>query len=257
MFDELPEPFVVPIAADEVFLAVRKIAMLDDPEVCLSPDTTIQELFSRMSWFEDTREMVSVLQSLFGVRFSKAQWREVLKPAKSRTLGDVCQLVATRATRMKVVPYSILGRDCLPAGAFCLVRSTLKAAGANVATFSPSSPLEPYLRDHTTIFQVDLQRSTLLELPYLKIWHPVFARTGWFVLILAAIIAVCILLLNRGVGLVTLTWVAISCLAAPAIWLIVGSLVPKRFCRYSLGALVTVRDVCVAIAGSEPTKATS
>jgi hypothetical protein len=251
MFDELLAPRVVPMSADEVFLVMQRLIALDDPNYMVTPQTTLDDLFAESICFEDPGDMVAGVQGVFGVQFSKARWREVLKPEKQRTLRDVCELVATRATRNELVPYSILGRECRSAGAFCLVRAMLQAAGANVAALAPSSPLEPYLRDYPRLFDHHLQLATLIGLPLLKVWHPVFSKTGRFLLLLAAVFAVCVLLLYRGVGLEMLPWVALSCLAAPLAWLIVGSMVPKRFCRYSLGALATVRDLCMAIAAAD------
>lgn len=257
MFDQLPAPRVVRMSAEEVFLVFQRLVALDDPDIVISPETTLHDLFLVSWYFEDARDMVAGVQGVFGVQFSKAHWREVLKPEKLRTVRDVCELVATRATRTELVPYSILGRACRSAGAFCLVRGMLKSAGANVSDLAPSSTLEPYLRHYPTLFKHHLQLATLIGLPLLKVWHPVFSRTCRFLLVLVAVFATNMLLLYLGIGLNTLPWVALSCLAVPILWLIVGNLVPKRFCRYSLGSLVTVRDLCVAIAASEPTKAVS
>src|SRR3954451_23746353 len=70
---------------------------------------------------------------------------QILHPVSEKTIGNLCDYVATRATSPVVRPIDIGGSQCLAAGAFLALRKVLRDAGEDVTDLHPSSPLGPTL----------------------------------------------------------------------------------------------------------------
>jgi hypothetical protein len=88
----------------------------------------------------------------FGVEIPLGAWREVLEPAKQRTVGGVCDLLAAHARLPRVRPAEVLGRTCVEAGVFLTVKSLLAEAGADVSEVAPSTELRLYARAYAGVF---------------------------------------------------------------------------------------------------------
>lgn len=105
------------------------------------------------------------LNQTWGTKFTRKQWRQVLEPAREKTIRGVCELLATQAQRPLVPPAKILGHECQSAGVFLAIRSLLIAAGAP-ANLRPSSSVEPYLKKWPKVFQEEIDPLVLGGLPY-------------------------------------------------------------------------------------------
>ena len=74
------------------------------------------------------RELATAYNQLFQIECSPPEWKAVLVPAKERTLGDVCELLACHARIPRVREVNIFGAECLHAGAFLTIRALLQEA---------------------------------------------------------------------------------------------------------------------------------
>ena len=100
----------------------------------------------------------TALNQTWGTKFTRKQWRQVLEPAREKTIRGVCELLATQARRPLIPPAIILGRECKSAGVFLAIRSLLIEAGAP-ARLRPSSSVEPYLKKWPKVFHEKINRS--------------------------------------------------------------------------------------------------
>lgn len=144
-------------------------------------NTTIRQ------WCDDAMldEWMPLGQALnltWGTKFTRKQWRQVLEPAREKTIRGVCELVATQAQRPLIPPAKILGHECKSTGAFLAIRSLLIEAGAP-ANLRPSSRVEPYLKKWPKVFQKEIDRLALGGLPYKLVnesW-PILTGLTWTV----------------------------------------------------------------------------
>jgi len=105
------------------------------------------------------------LNQTWGINFTRKQWRQVLEPAREKTLRGVCELLAMQAKRPLVSPAKILGHEYQSAGIFLAIRSLLIEAGAP-ASLRPSSRVESYLNKWPKVFHKKIARLALGGLPY-------------------------------------------------------------------------------------------
>ena len=89
-------------------------------------------------------------------------------------MRDVCELIAKDSMRPAIEPLTILGKPCLPAGAFLAIRSLLHDAGADTDSIRPSTPLGDYTRHHLDVFLGPISRLAPNALP------PVRMSTPWY-----------------------------------------------------------------------------
>lgn len=127
-------------------------------------------------WFEDA---VATLQLLFEIKPGRAAWREVLLPLGDRTLGEVCDYIASLGPTLPTVePVHVLGESSPMAGAFLAVRRALLDAGADVSELKPTSLLRPYLLRHGKRLIPALRRMAPGQLPTLIVEAPVHEALG-------------------------------------------------------------------------------
>jgi hypothetical protein len=111
--------------------------------------------------FCDDMELSDVrlfLNFWFNLTLTRDEVRAAATPARKRTLRELCQFLATRIEAPAIEPVTVLGRPCLSAGVFLIVRTILAQAGADVSQLAPSSSLGSYLRDHFMIFARDISK---------------------------------------------------------------------------------------------------
>lgn len=101
----------------------------------------------------------------WGTKFTRKQWRQVLEPAREKTIQGVCELLATQAQRPLIPPARIFGRECQSAGVFLAIRAVLIERGVP-ADLRPSSRMEPYLTKWPKVFQDQIDRLAPGGLPY-------------------------------------------------------------------------------------------
>ncbi len=135
-----------------------------EPEADLTFATTIAEWQSACDLIS-TRALAPILDEEWGLGRPAWAWREVLEPSGTRTLGDLCGFIARGAIRPTVEPARLLGKTCLPAGAFLRIRSLLRDAGADEAHLRPSTALDEYARLHLAVFLGPISRLAPGALP--------------------------------------------------------------------------------------------
>jgi hypothetical protein len=69
------------------------------------------------------------------------------------TVMEFCEWIAERTSVPVIAPAVVLGRPCLSAGAFLVVRRLLASAGVDASQVGPSSPLDEPLRRCPQVFR--------------------------------------------------------------------------------------------------------
>jgi hypothetical protein len=144
-------------------------ATRDDPAGCVAAE------FGNGLWADAGNR----LNELFGVSLDREAWRGAFKPKRSRTVGNVCDLIARHAKVPMIEPVVVLGDRSLAAGAFLVLRRIFADAGVDVSTLRPSSPLRPYLRRNFGAVLPQLLRVAPRDLPHVTVDAPVHVALGW------------------------------------------------------------------------------
>lgn len=148
------EPKYRPMTADDVLAALRdrfRQQVHFDPEATEYEGVELTFDTSVARWREvcdliAPQPLGRAMNKGFEVNIDDSDWGAALTPEKSRTLRDVCNLLAGHAKAPMIESVCILGADCRPAGAFLLVRDALKSAGADVDQLRPSLPVSELFR---------------------------------------------------------------------------------------------------------------
>jgi hypothetical protein len=205
-------------------------------------ESSINELH-KIYGTSDYWELGKALNQQFAIQVTKTEWMRILYPAREHRVGELCDFLAHRASGVTIVPLSLGGSTSASAGAFLAVRRTFEAVGANVSEIRPSSPLEPYLRNHPQAI-VLLNHIAPGRLPTPLIDAPVhagFALAG-FLCGWAAFIGGCVGLLRFPCN--WLTGCAFVCWIVQ--WLIARTVKPARV---QLSWMQTFRDLSRVLAG--------
>lgn len=113
----------------------------------LKPNSLIWE-------WRDARDLLgweklsAYLNKEFRIDVSKSEWQTCFEPDDIRTIMDVCNMIADRATRHVYSKRKLLGQECLTASVFLGIKRNLLRNGVNVFDMRPSSLVEPYLLKH-------------------------------------------------------------------------------------------------------------
>ncbi|HEV2292924.1 MAG TPA: hypothetical protein VGR35_03660 [Tepidisphaeraceae bacterium] len=186
-FDEY-EVRMRPMTSDEVFVALVVFARASNGVEPLlgeslpvadatrdSPAKCVAVEFGNGLW----ADAGNGLNELFGTSIAREQWRAAFKPARSRTIGAICDLIAQHAKVPVIEPVIVFGDRSLAAGAFLVVRRIFADAGADVSNFRPSSPLTPYLRDKCGNVLPHLMRVAPGRIPTPAVDAPVHDAFTW------------------------------------------------------------------------------
>lgn len=103
------------------------------------------------------------------IDLSPDEWKQVLEPARTRTLQGVCELIAANASVSKPRSVTILGRKCKPAAAFLAIRRLLVDAGEAPESIAPSTPLSDIARRRFEVFLGGMTKMAPGRLPRMKI----------------------------------------------------------------------------------------
>lgn len=220
-----------------------------EPDVELSFDTTVAE-WRVVRTLVGTARLAAALNDDWELRVPAAEWRAVLEPPKSRTLRDVCALIASHATQVEVLSVGRFGASSRSAGAFLAVRSILISAGANPASITPSRPIADLARRFPAEFLGPISKLAPDRLPTVAIKEraAVLLAVSSFVLLVLAPAAV---LVAGWLGFrrwLTELGVVVAVLGALGV---VGFLLAARRAgplEVRFGNLVTFRDLAEAIA---------
>jgi hypothetical protein len=150
-----------------------------DPEVYFEEELTFDTTI--VDWREQCdllpcKELGRYYNKFFEIDLPDSEWRAVLEPEKSKTIGDVCALVAKHAVRPSIRPACLLGPPCHSAGAFLTVRGLLYRNGAAVDEISPSTELAEYSRHNVKALLEGFARIAPGVVPPVRISTPLYDR---------------------------------------------------------------------------------
>jgi hypothetical protein len=208
--------------------------------------TTVQRLIEDFD-LVDVRCLGAAFNHMFDIDVPSSFWNQTLRPKQQRTLRQVCELIASRATVAVVGEVRILGAACRKAGAFLVIRELLKGAGADVSGLRPSMPLAHYAerqlpRIRTEIVKLAPKAAGVMrcrwrcDAPYLL---------SAAVLLLASIIGALLAFVRPDVGI---PWF-VSCFGAMLgiwKWSVINQRHPKRL---GFEGLHNFRDLAALVAG--------
>lgn len=184
------------------------------------------------------------LNTTWSIDLSDKQWESALHPMRKRTLKDVCELIAAHAVREVIRPLPMLGKPCATAGAFLTLCRLLSEAGAACGNISPSTPLSPFFRQHTSVFLDRVSRLAPGALPPVKIRGAFFHAVG------CASLAIVLLGVVAGMAFDWSACVAVS--AGAAIFFVITMCIAGHAGPASVqfGNLRTFRDLACALAAA-------
>ena len=214
-----------------------------EPGYDLTFDTTIEDWRTACDLLP-AKKLGRALNVWFGVHFSDIDWMATLEPAKTATLGGVCDLVASRAKMPDIKEFPILGTECLSAGAFLAIRTALAKEGVPTEGVRPSTPLEPKSWRHVgpliqAVGRIAPDVLPVPEMPYrrsYKVCWSIFLA-GLLMMFLSAVFSTKPVWM--GIGLVA----AVTGFAAAVVFGIFGQV----FERVSFTGMKTFRDLTEAI----------
>jgi hypothetical protein len=118
-----------------------------DPSAELSFNSTIDDWRAAndlLPW----KQLSEFLNQEFNISPTEEEWKNVLTPASTRTLKDLCELISKHSTHVDIKPKNLLGQECLSSAVFLTLRKYLERRQVNVSDLRPSSLLTPYLEKY-------------------------------------------------------------------------------------------------------------
>ena len=221
----------------------RQYGVLDgevDPDVELALRSTVEEWREADDLIE-WRALGRAMNKEFEVNFSDKEWRDVLEPERKKTLRHVCDLLAEKAYRPEIRQISVFGIECLSAGAFLTLRSALRNSGVPVEELRPSTPLEPYLKNHCAAMMSALSKMAPHKLPLVEIEYSKCNRASWHLMGTGFLSLILAFLINLFTETQVLNWVAGIALFSG----LLGIFTSNRFApaTLSFSGLQTFRDL--------------
>lgn len=129
------------------------------------------------------RQLARAYNDHWNVEIPLSEWKQALTPARSRTLSDVCQLLAKHVRMRHASTPVIFGRACRPVGMFFAVRELLEQRGVEIEELRPSTCLHVYTREHCNLFTDVIAELAPGKLPTVRYEHPAFDRANNIVII--------------------------------------------------------------------------
>lgn len=243
-----------PMTPEEVLSVFRGLERLDvmrAPSEPIQFDTTIFDFYLRIDStsvpFNVGASTWEWVTQVFDVSIPYRTWKAVVRPKNKPTVRDLCELIASEAVVEDVQPLSILGRECLPAGAFLAVRNMLADEGVDVSDLRPSTPLEPLLKQNPTLFQRMMIMLVPGRLPRLRTkMHRFQLAACCLSYISVLLMAIAIPMTFHGMnGPTLLLLTGMVGIALSLVSLYATRSLPPR--EATLGEMQTVRDLCYAI----------
>ena len=115
-----------------------------DPWAEITAEMTVREwrlANDLLGW----KKLSEFLNQEFRVKISQEEWLNVLEPARTRKLLEVCRLLSKYAEKDTYEPKTLFGKPCLKAGVFLTIKKNLKDKGVDVTELRPSSSLTAYM----------------------------------------------------------------------------------------------------------------
>ncbi len=120
------------------------------------------------------KKLAEALNDIWGLTIPLSEWQTVLEPAKTRTLRDVCGLIASQTERTRVLNAGHFGISSRSAGAFLAIRSLLLRAGADPSAIRPSVPIAEVAKRFPQVFLGPISRLAPGRLPTVVIRTPAY-----------------------------------------------------------------------------------
>lgn len=215
-----------------------------DPEVDESVDLKFNTTVAEWRYACDlipAKALGRVLNEQWSIKCSDREWREVLEPPETKTLWDVCTLIAGHATRPRLSPTRLLASNCSSTAVFREIQHALKEAGCRDAyAIRPSTPLDEYLREYMDVFLGSVSRLGPGRLPLVHVENQ--PRTAIFY---TFVLAGLMMLVGTGMQWAGLTvFGALLCLVCLLLLLALSGMKPSRV---EFGQLRTFRDLVIAL----------
>ena len=96
----------------------------------------------------DTEDLGGAFNREFAMVLTGAQWRSILEPARKRSLGQLCTVIAMNGRIPVIRPFMVAGRSCWSAGAFLTLRTHMAQHGVPTEQLRPSSAIADYEKDY-------------------------------------------------------------------------------------------------------------
>jgi hypothetical protein len=102
----------------------------------------------------ETAQLWKYLNYYFRMDLDKESWMAALEPEDIKTLGDLCNFIASHANKEIIKPIKLFGSHCETAAIFKLLTAKLKDRGIDISDIKPSSQLEPLVKKNNS-FLID------------------------------------------------------------------------------------------------------
>jgi hypothetical protein len=132
----------------EIFKEQHRLCSPLDPEAEPWEEITAEMTIREWRWANDLlgwKKLSEFLNQEFRVKISQEEWRNVLEPARTKRLIEVCRLLSKYAEKDTYEPKTLFGKPCLKAGVFLTIKKNLKDKGVDVTELRPSSSLTAYM----------------------------------------------------------------------------------------------------------------
>lgn len=163
------------ITTEEVFFIFKeehRICSQFDPEadssIVITMNTSVEEWRFSMDLL-NWDKLSQYLNKEFEISPYTEEWKNALCPAKNKTIQDVCELISKYAKLEVVKPIKLLGKDCISASIFKLIKKNLTKRGVDTTNLRPSSKIEPILKSNFGEFIEQINKNFTGVIPDVKI----------------------------------------------------------------------------------------
>lgn len=130
-----------------IFRRWHELGIFKDSDAPPSEASTIHEWLLGSFDVLSVRDLAKHLDEMFSLGLERRELRELLRPARVRTVGDVATEIARQGWIPKAQPLDLAGRPCLAAGWFLLLcERHRRSAGKDAGRLAPSTDLADALR---------------------------------------------------------------------------------------------------------------
>ena len=109
-------------------------------------ETTIVRAFGLFGCLPSEGDVLDGLNEVFATEISEKDFSAAVRPARKKTLGELCQLISMHALVPRIEPWT-------SESALQVIFAILLNARAEIPAAGPAAALEPYLRKHYKVFE--------------------------------------------------------------------------------------------------------
>lgn len=132
----------------EIFKEQHRLCSPLDPEADPCAEISSEMTIREWRWANDLlgwKKLCKFLNQEFRIDIPEKTWYDILEPAKTRLLIEVCELIAKHAKKEYFQERKLFGQPCLKASLFLTIKRNLEKKGVNVSDLRPSSSFNEYL----------------------------------------------------------------------------------------------------------------